>query len=118
MVSKKVNEAVEILVFEVKNNRRDEFIKLDHEIWTNYLSRHDGFIKKEVIVSEKEPNKVWSVIYWNSVEQWKNFPLEKLIEKDKEFTEKFGADNFKLIGEIHNDHDTGLFKVLESVVSK
>ncbi len=113
MEYKKVKQAVEVLVFDVKEDLRDEFIKLDHEIWTKYLSQKKGFIKKEIIVSEHEPTKVYSVIYWNTVEEWKSIQLEELLKIDKQFTEKFGAENFSMVREIHNEHNTGLFKVVE-----
>ncbi len=114
MKSEVVEQAVELLIFEVKDGMRDEFIKLDDEIWTSFLSQKDGFIKKEIIISNAERNKIYSVIYWNTLKEWKSIPLEELIEKDNEFTKIFGVDNFKMVGEIHKDHNMGLYKVLET----
>ncbi len=110
---KEVNQAVEFLIFEVKEGKREEFIKLDNEIWTEFLSKKPGFIRKETVISEAKPNEVYTILYWNTLKEWKSIPIEELIAKDQEFTEKFGKENFKMIGEVHKDHNMGLYKVNE-----
>ncbi len=107
----KTNEAVEYLIFEVSPERREEFIELDYEYWTKYLENKPGFIRKEIWVSNEKPNEVHSIIYWNTLEEWKSIDVNELIEVDKKFSAKFGEGQFKITREIHAEHNMGLYKV-------
>ncbi len=61
---------------------RDEFVARDAAVWTPALAAHDGFVSKEVWVSQDDPNLVTLVIRWASLAQWKSFPSELLAELD------------------------------------
>jgi uncharacterized protein (TIGR03792 family) len=63
-------------------NRRDEFLLRDAQVWTPALAAHDGFISKEVFVSRDDPTLVTFIIRWESLEQWKSFPLDELQRLD------------------------------------
>ncbi|MEL7002312.1 MAG: TIGR03792 family protein [Bacteroidota bacterium] len=84
---------------------------MDHEIWTKKLSEHPGFISKEIWINEFNPNEVTAIIYWNSIEEWKAIPGEELNEIIKEFDQAFGADDYKLVQEKHQQNRW--YKVLE-----
>ena len=113
MIDRKIENgyAVEYLVFEVKPELVDQFLELDHEYWTLFLKDQPGFISKEVWVNKSKPGEVSMITYWNTMEEWKSIPVEKLIEINTELTETFGKENFKLVGEIHKEN--ALYKVRE-----
>lgn len=96
--------AVEQLLFEVNPDRVAEFIQLDHELWTATLEEYPGFAGKEVWLSETVPGQVLSVIYWDDYDAWKAIDHQVLMDTDAAFGERFGADDFKLIGEFHNEN--------------
>ncbi|MGL4649876.1 MAG: TIGR03792 family protein [Caldilineaceae bacterium] len=66
---------VELLRVHCAPNCRDEFLRRDAEVWTPALTQHDGFISKEVWVSLEDPTLVTFVIRWESLAQWKSFPI-------------------------------------------
>lgn len=101
--------AVEQLLFQVKPDLVDAFIQLDHELWTAVLEQYPGFAGKEVWVSQTVPGQVMSIIYWEDYEAWKAIDHQVLVDTDREFGQRFGTDNFQLIGEHHNDNQ--FFKV-------
>ena len=98
------NQAGEYLVFQVDPDRVDAFIELDHEVWTGYMEQFPAFISKDVWINESKPGEVSFIIYWNSYDEWKSIPVEDLIEKEKEFDEIFGAENYELVGEYHKEN--------------
>lgn len=112
MEKQSTNYAVEFLTFKIHNVERvKEFITLDDEIWTTYLAKFPFFISKEVWTSKTNPNEVHSLIYWETLSEWKSIPVAELMAKDKEFTDQFGQGEFAMIGEWHNHNE--LYKVLE-----
>jgi uncharacterized protein (TIGR03792 family) len=113
MIDKKIEPgyAVEYLVFEVNPALIDRFIEMDHHYWTLFLKEQPGFISKEIWVNKSKPGEVTAIIYWNTPEEWKSIPVEKLMETDKKFSEAFGEENSKIVKCLHNDNE--LCKVRE-----
>ena len=104
-------QAVEYLVFEIKEGRVQEFIDLDQEIWTQQLAKHPGFIAKEIWINEFKPTEVTAIIYWNSMEEWESISEEELNKIMNEFDEAFGKDDYELVAEKHQQNRW--FKVME-----
>ena len=107
----KTRQAVEYLVFEVDPEQVEQFIALDHEIWTRHLQNDPGFISKQVWHNASRPGEVTLLIFWNSVEEWKSIPEEQLKERFRKFNSAFGAENYRLIDEYHQDNQW--YKVME-----
>jgi len=103
--------AVEQLVFEVKEDKVQEFIDLDQQIWTKELEKWPGFLGKEVWICEEKTMKIMTTVYWRSLEEWKSIDHEKLVETDKKFKEALGSENFVLIRELHKENQ--YFKIAE-----
>ena len=66
---------VEILVFEMDPGHVDEFLEVDHEVWTlgeAYLPGHSTvpFLSKEVWLDDANPGRVTLVFVWESREAW------------------------------------------------
>ena len=107
----KTHQAVEYLVFKVDSALVEQFIELDHEIWTGHLKEHPGFISKEIWINENDNEEVTAVIYWNSYQEWKAIPEKELQENAVEFDARFGADNYALVAAYHDQNSW--FKVRE-----
>ena len=98
-----MNQAVEFLVFEMSPEHRETFVKIDHQIWTDTLSKQKGFVSKEVWIDDKKPGQVTFVTYWKSYQHWKSIPHEELGATNQRFIKAFGHP-FKLIKELHKQH--------------
>ncbi len=103
---KLMQQAVEHLVFLIEEpSKVEEFIKLDNEIWTKFLSKQSGFIQKDIWVNyANKQGEVHSVVIWESLEQWKSISLEALMKKDQEFQSQFSGA-FSMIREIHKENN-------------
>ncbi|MFW5856005.1 MAG: TIGR03792 family protein [Bacillota bacterium] len=95
--------AVEQLLFKVKPDLVDKFIKLDHEIWTKALARYPGFVSKEVWVSDTNAGEVMTVVYWEDLESWKSIDHQELNEINERFQEAMGEGNAVLHRELHKE---------------
>lgn len=66
---------VEVLVFRVEPERVEEFLRVDHEVWTlgeALLEDHARipFLSKEVWLDDSRPGEVTLVFVWETMEQW------------------------------------------------
>lgn len=92
---------VEWLQFQVQEDRREQFVQLDNEIWTAMLSQYPGFLRKEVWINPDAPDEVLTVIHWASMEAWQSIPSEELHETEQQFEEQMGADHYELVTSKH-----------------
>lgn len=63
---------------------RDLYLEKDQEIWTAGLAREEGFLGKEIWLGDGE---VILVIRWQSEEDWKGMPTERMDDLDRRFRE-------------------------------
>lgn len=83
------DQAIEVLDFKVAGTDVSKWTELDTSIWTEYLSAQTGYVGKMVIVDEKcdqtktERCRVWSIVNWASLEDWKSIPTDKLAQIDQ-----------------------------------
>ena len=66
---------MEILVFRVDPADVDEFLRVDHEVWTLGEADTPGvdgvpFLFKEVWLDDRHPGEITVVIEWPSLEMW------------------------------------------------
>jgi uncharacterized protein (TIGR03792 family) len=66
---------IEILVFEMEPDVVDEFLVVDHEVWTLGEAATPGceqipFLSKEVWLDDAEPGRVTIVFVWDRLEDW------------------------------------------------
>jgi len=110
-VLENVKYPIEHLVFMIEDPENvDDFIILDEKIWTNELSKYDGFISKEVWINSNTPGEVHTLLIWRTMDEWKSIPLETLKEIDQRFKNAFGH-RFEMIRRIHKENNHGLYKV-------
>jgi uncharacterized protein (TIGR03792 family) len=82
--------AIEWLTIEVPEADRDRFITMDREIWTAFLSKCPGFIRKQVWVNPENPGQVYLLVEWERQEEWKGIDPEALAEVDRSFVAAMG----------------------------
>ena len=66
---------VEVLVFDVDPNHVDEFLEVDHQVWTLGEATVDGFdrvpfLSKEVWLDDAHPGRITIVFVWESMDAW------------------------------------------------
>lgn len=86
---------VEILVFRVDPDDVDEFLRVDHEVWTLGEADSPGvqgvpFLAKEVWLDDSRPGEITVVMHWPSIEAWNavdqpEFQRQLAAEFDRRF---------------------------------
>ena len=106
---------VEVLVFEVDPDHLDEFLRLDHEVWTlgeAFAGDLEGipFLSKEVWLDDSRPGEVTLVFVWESMDAWNAVGVEEVQHRlQQRFDERF-AHPVSLIAEPHEDSDRGIHR--------
>jgi uncharacterized protein (TIGR03792 family) len=78
---------VEELTLAVAASDLDGFLAADERIWTAFLARQAGFVRKEVWVSSDRPDTVVIIVWWQSRELWKAITDEQVAAVDREMGE-------------------------------
>jgi uncharacterized protein (TIGR03792 family) len=78
---------VEFLRFQMSPEKIPTFVQKNAELWTPALSKHPGFIDKEIWVNDRIPGEVLIMIHWETLEQWKSFPEELGVELDAQMSD-------------------------------
>ena len=106
---------VEVLVFQVDPAHVDEFLRVDHEIWTlgeAYLPGSDRvpFLSKEVWLDDAHPGQVTLVFVWESMEAWQIVGAES-VQRDLQarFDAAF-AHPVTLVRALHEESAFGIHR--------
>ena len=75
---------VEELVLQVDARDVDAFLDADARVWTTFLSRQPGFLRKEVWLPADRPNTVVVMGWWQTRELWKAITDEHVAAVDRE----------------------------------
>jgi uncharacterized protein (TIGR03792 family) len=107
---------VEVLVFEVDPEHLDEFLEVDHEVWTLGEAETEGidhipFLSKEVWLDDANPGRVVLIFVWESIESWRKVG-EQHVQRELQarFDERF-PHRVTLVRAVHEDSDFGLHRV-------
>jgi uncharacterized protein (TIGR03792 family) len=107
---------VEVLVFQMDPQVVDEWIHLDHEIWTMKEALMPGlaripFLSKEVWVDDSKPGQVTVVFVWDSMGEW-NAVADPTFQQQllDEFNSRF-PHPYTLIAAPHEDSQMGIYRV-------
>lgn len=106
--------AVEHLVFQVKPERLEEWLALDHELWTVGESQAwPGMVRKEVWLNSQVPGEVHCLIYWSDYQLWMGIDPVWLAANEERFAERFGAADYRFV---RGDHEAGnqCYKISEA----
>ncbi len=107
------NLPVEVLVFEVDPADVDEFLRVDHEVWTLGEafapgSDHIPFLSKEVWLDDSRPGEITLLFVFESRQAWLDLDVEELqtalgSEFDRRFTRPY-----RLVRAVHEERQFGI----------
>ena len=106
---------VEVLVFQVDPARLDEFLRVDHEVWTlgeAFLPGADRipFLSKEVWLDDSKPGEVSLVFVWESMEAWQRVGAADVQARiQAEFDRRFTGD-VQLVRALHEESAFGIHR--------
>jgi uncharacterized protein (TIGR03792 family) len=106
---------VEILVFEVEPDHVDEFLRVDHEVWTLGEALLPGFdripfLAKEVWLDDSRPGRVTLVFVWESMGLWERVGDAEVQRRlQAEFDVRFHHP-VRLVAALHEEADFGLHR--------
>ena len=108
-------QPVEVLVFLVDPRHLDEFLRLDHEVWTLGEAFADGadripFLSKEVWLDDSRPGEVTLVFVWESMEAWESVDTDSLQSAlQADFDARFPHE-VELVRAVHEERDKGIHR--------
>lgn len=62
---------IELLTFDVDPDERDEWLRVEETVWSRFLERQPGFVRKEMWMGPDGDSTVHAVIWWESMQAWK-----------------------------------------------
>ena len=106
---------IEVLVFEMSPEHVEEFLAVDHEVWTLGEAALPGFdqvafLSKEVWLDDSWPGRVTLVFVWESLEAWMRVGITDIQQRlQAEFDERF-KHPVKLVEAWHEESNFGLHR--------
>lgn len=106
---------IEVLVFEMDPAHVDEYLAVDHEIWTLGEALLPGFeqipfLSKEVWLDDSRPGRVTIVFVWESLEAWMRVGVKEIQQRlQAEFDARF-EHPVKLVEAWHEDTNFGIHR--------
>lgn len=106
---------IEVLVFRMEPNRVNEFLTVDHEVWTLGEALLPGFdripfVSKEVWLDDAKPGEVTLVFVWESLDAWMKVGATEIQERlQAEFDHRF-SHPVELIAAPHEDSNHGIHR--------
>ena len=107
---------VEVLVFEVSPEHVEEFLAVDHEVWTLGEAHTDAFdripfLSKEVWLDDAHPGRIIITFVWESIEAWQRIGDEQLQrELQARFDDRF-THPVTLLRALHEESSHGIHRV-------
>lgn len=106
---------VEVLVFQVAPEHVEEYLRIDHDVWTMMEAFTEGlpripFLSKEVWLDDSRPGEITLVFVWESMEAWMTVG-EDSIQKhlQSEFDRRF-PHPVRLVRALHEDSNMGIHR--------
>lgn len=106
---------VEILVFEVDPEHVDEYLRVDHEVWTlgeafHPEMDHIPFLSKEVWLNDERPGEITLIFVFESMEAWQRIgaaPIQARLQA--EFERRF-PHRQTLVRAVHEEERFGIHR--------
>ena len=73
---------IEFLTFCVEPHERDEWLEIEERVWTRFLERQPGFVRKQVWIEEANDREVHAMIEWRSRELWQTITPHEVAAVD------------------------------------
>jgi uncharacterized protein (TIGR03792 family) len=80
---------VEMLTFAVAEADRAEWLRVEEQVWSRFLERQPGFVRKEMWVDVEDTASVHAMIWWESLELWQAISAETVAAVDAGMGEWF-----------------------------
>ena len=106
---------VEILVFEVDPGDVEEYLRVDHEVWTLGEAFHPEldhipFLSKEVWLNDRRPGEITLIFVFASMEAWQQVGAEHIqTQLQAEFDRRFGKRQ-TLVRAVHEEEHFGIHR--------
>lgn len=106
---------IEVLVFEMDPAHVDEYLAVDHEIWTLGEAllpgfEHIPFLSKEVWLDDSRPGEVTIVFVWESMDAWKRVADGEIQARLQAAFDARFAHSVTLVRALHEDSSYGLHR--------
>lgn len=107
---------VEVLVFRMDPAVVDEFIRVDHQVWTLGEALMPGlntipFLSKEVWLDDSHPGEVTLVFVWDTQEQWDIVGETSFQQELQRIFDSQFPHPVELIRAPHEDSQFGIHRV-------
>lgn len=107
---------VEVLVFSMDPAVVDEFIRVDHEVWTLGEAFVDDegtipFLSKEVWLDDSRPGEVTLVFVWDTIEQWHRVGAADIQDRLQAAFDARFQHPLTLVSAPHEDSNFGIHRV-------
>ena len=107
---------VEVLVFRMAPSVVDEFIRVDHDVWTLGEALMPGlstipFLSKEVWLDDSRPGEVTLVFVWDTQEQWDIVGETSFQQELQHMFDSRFPHPVELIRAPHEDSQFGIHRV-------
>jgi uncharacterized protein (TIGR03792 family) len=107
---------VEVLVFRMDPAVVDEFIRVDHQVWTLGEALMPGlntipFLSKEVWLDDSRPGEVTLVFVWDTQEQWDIVGETSFQQELQRIFDSQFPHPVELIRAPHEDSQFGIHRV-------
>lgn len=95
--------AIEVMVFEVRDDALDAWLAADHEFWSvAEAERFPFYVGKETWVRPGEGlHEVTVVITWSDRGAWEAIDRGWVEEQERRFADAVGADAYRVVAEPH-----------------
>ena len=106
---------IEVLVFEMDPAHVEEYLAIDHEVWTLGEATLPGFeripfLSKEVWLDDSRPGRVSIIFVWESLEAWMRVGAKDIQQRLlDEFDARF-KHPVKLVEAWHEDTNFGIHR--------
>ena len=106
---------VEVLVFQVDPAHVDEFLRVDHDVWTLMEAFVEGlpripFLSKEVWLDDSRPGEITLVFVWESMDAWMAVGEESIQQRlQAEFDSRF-PHPVTLVRALHEESHLGIHR--------
>lgn len=106
---------VEVLVFSMDPGVVDEFLEVDHEIWTLGEASLPGFdripfLSKEVWLDDSRPGEVTIVFVWESMESWMRVGDGEIQRRLQSAFDSRFPHAIELLRAIHEESNMGIHR--------
>jgi uncharacterized protein (TIGR03792 family) len=107
---------VEQLIFKIDPAHQEEFLKVDHEVWTLGEALHPAwnrvpFLSKEVWINENRPGIIEVVLVWESMEAWRSVDAKEIQSGLIALFDSKFKHPYKLLRAIQNEENFGKYRV-------